>query len=102
MRLTIRSRDGFSVSMDVHREVLIGRSRFFKEKLGRRSGAHHSVEICECDDVEVYLETLVLMYCGDPVKKMVGEGVGKILGLLKVCVSLFLDFDIIIVIIRFD
>ncbi|XP_076899662.1 BTB/POZ domain-containing protein At5g60050-like [Bidens hawaiensis] len=91
VKLTIASRDGFSVSMDVHREVLIGRSQFFKEKLGRRSGAHHSVEICECDDVEVYLETLVLMYCDEPVKKMVGEGVVKILGLLKVCDALKFD-----------
>ncbi|XP_076891084.1 BTB/POZ domain-containing protein At5g60050-like [Bidens hawaiensis] len=91
VKLTISSRDGFSVSMDVHRDVLIGRSQFFKEKLGRRSGSHHSVEICECDDVEVYLETLVLMYCDDPVKKMVGEGVVKILGLLKVCDALKFD-----------
>ena len=55
VKLTITARDGFSVSMDVHREVLASRSQFFKEKLGRRSGSHHSVEICECDDVEVYL-----------------------------------------------
>ncbi|XP_023772379.1 BTB/POZ domain-containing protein At5g60050 [Lactuca sativa] len=88
VKLTITARDGFSVSMDVHREVLASRSQFFKEKLGRRSGSHHSVEICECDDVEVYLETLVLMYCDDPKKKMMGEGVSKILGLLKVCDSL--------------
>ncbi|XP_076891078.1 BTB/POZ domain-containing protein At5g60050-like [Bidens hawaiensis] len=53
--------------------------------------SHHSVEICECDDVEVYLETLVLMYCDDPVKKMLGEGVVKILGLLKVCDALKFD-----------
>ncbi|KAL4587614.1 hypothetical protein LXL04_000486 [Taraxacum kok-saghyz] len=88
VKLTITARDGFSVSMDVHREVLASRSQFFKEKLGRRSGSHHSVEICECDDVEVYLETLVLMYCDDPKKKIMGEGVSKILGLLKVCDAL--------------
>ncbi|KAD3336391.1 hypothetical protein R6Q59_028386 [Mikania micrantha] len=91
VKLTITARDGFSVSMDVHRQVLVGRSQFFKEKLGRRSGSHHSVEICECDDVEVYLETLVLMYHDDPKKKMIGEGVSKILGLLKVCDALKFD-----------
>ncbi|KVI03582.1 BTB/POZ domain-containing protein At5g60050 [Cynara cardunculus var. scolymus] len=91
VKLTITGRDGFSVSMDVHREVLASRSQFFKEKLGRRSGSHHSVEICECDDVEVYLETLVLMYCDDPKKMKMGEGVSKILGLLKVCDALKFD-----------
>ncbi|KAM0046665.1 putative chromatin remodeling & transcription regulator BTB-POZ family [Helianthus debilis subsp. tardiflorus] len=91
VKLTCRARDGFSVVMDVHREVLVGRSKFFREKLGRRSGAHHSVEICECDDVEVYLETLVLMYCDDLKKKLVGQSVGKILGLLKVCDALKFD-----------
>ncbi|XP_071720915.1 BTB/POZ domain-containing protein At5g60050-like [Rutidosis leptorrhynchoides] len=91
VKLTCTARDGFSVSMDVHREVLVGRSRFFKDKLGLRSGSHHSVEICECDDVVVYIETLVLMYCDDPKVKMVGEPVSKILGLLKVCDALKFD-----------
>nr|XP_043609391.1 BTB/POZ domain-containing protein At5g60050 [Erigeron canadensis] len=91
VKLTVTARDGYSVEMDVHKEVLMGRSRFFKDKLGRRSGAHHSVEICECDDVEVYIETLVLMYCDDPKKKMAGESVSKILGLLKVCDALKFD-----------
>lgn len=91
VKLTITGRDGFSVSMDVHRQVLVNKSQFFKEKLGRKSGAHHCVEICECEDVQVYLETLVLMYFDDPLKKMTGESVSKILSLLKVCafVSIF-------------
>ena len=48
--------DGFRVSMDVHRRVLIDRSRFFAETL--RGSVSHSVEICDCDDVEVYVETI--------------------------------------------
>lgn len=83
VRLTIAARDGFKVSMDVHRRVLIGRSRFFAEKL--KSNGSHSVEILDCDDVEVYVETLVLMYCEDLKKKLIGEDVSKVLGLLKVC-----------------
>ncbi|KAK1412726.1 hypothetical protein QVD17_34201 [Tagetes erecta] len=91
VKLTITGRDGFSVSMDVHRQVLVNRSQFFKEKLGRKSGSHHSVEICECEDVQVYLETLVLMYYDHPLKKMIGETVSKILALLKVCDALKYD-----------
>ncbi|XP_031113193.1 BTB/POZ domain-containing protein At5g60050 [Ipomoea triloba] len=90
VKLTIAARDGWpKVSMDVHRRVLAGRSRFFAEKL-RRDGSH-SVEILDCDDVEVYVETVVLMYCEDLKKKLIGEGVSKVLGLLKVSSAIMFD-----------
>lgn len=89
VRLTIAARDGFKVSMDVHRRVLIGRSRFFAEKL--KSNGSHSVEILDCDDVEVYVETLVLMYCEDLKKKLIGEDVSKVLGLLKISSAIMFD-----------
>lgn len=86
VRLTVSSRDGgFKASMNVHRRVLAARSRFFADKLGRRDGAH-SVEICECDDVEVYVEAVVLMYCEDEDmrRRLAKEEVAKVLLLLKV------------------
>ncbi|KAE9461173.1 hypothetical protein C3L33_06915, partial [Rhododendron williamsianum] len=93
VKLSISGRDGFRVSMDVHRRVLADRSRFFAAKLLRRDGVGgeggggggvlHSVEICDCDDVEVYVEAVVLMYCDDLRRKLVGEEVSKVLGLLK-------------------
>ncbi|XP_019199257.1 PREDICTED: BTB/POZ domain-containing protein At5g60050 [Ipomoea nil] len=93
VKLTIAARDGWpKVSMDVHRRVLAGRSRFFAEKL-RRSGSH-SVEILDCDDVEVYVKTVVLMYCEDLKKKLIGEGVSKVLGLLKVSSAIMFDAGI--------
>nr|GEY87461.1 hypothetical protein [Tanacetum cinerariifolium] len=93
VKLTCTARDGFSVSVNVHRDVLVSKSRFFQEKLGgvRKSWC---VEICECDDVEVYFECLVLMYSQDGQdfrNNIVGEGVDKILGLLKVCDALKFD-----------
>lgn len=72
----------FRVSIDVHRRVLAGKSRFFAEKF-RRIGAH-SVEILECDDVEVYVEAVVLMYSDDLKIKLMGMAVSKVLSLLKV------------------
>ncbi|CAK9166706.1 unnamed protein product [Ilex paraguariensis] len=93
VKLTITATDGFTVSMDVHKRVLADKSRFFAEKL-RRSGSH-SVEICEVDDVEVYVETLVLMYCEDLKRKLMGEEVSKILGLLKVSAAIMFDAGII-------
>lgn len=84
VKLTVSGRDGFKISMDVHRRVLAEKSRFFAEKLSD-GGITHSVEICDCDDVEIYVETLVLMYTHDLKKKLMGDDVTKVLGLLKVC-----------------
>lgn len=86
VRLTVVSRDGFRVSMDVHRRVLSEKSRYFAERLRGDRGVSHSVdiEISECDDLEVYVETVVLMYSEDLKKRLIGEGVDKVLGLLKV------------------
>ncbi|XVF20165.1 hypothetical protein REPUB_Repub11eG0174800 [Reevesia pubescens] len=96
IRLTVFSRDGCRVSMDVHRRVLSEKSRFFAEKLSQRieEGVSHTVEISECEDVEVYVETVVLMYCDDLKKRLIGENVNKVLALLKVSASIMFDAGI--------
>ncbi|PON95686.1 hypothetical protein TorRG33x02_085150, partial [Trema orientale] len=83
MRLTVVARDLFRVSMDVHKSVFASKSRFFAEKLCRDRGVSHSIEISDCDDVEVYVEIVVLMYYEDLKKRLIGEEVSKVLGLLK-------------------
>lgn len=88
VRLSVVGKDGFRVCVDVHKRVLAEKSRFFAEKLARRDKENremmHMVEISECDDVEVYLETLILMYCEDMKKRLLGEDLDKVLALLKV------------------
>lgn len=92
VRLTVVSRDGHRVSMDVHKRVLSEKSRFFAEKLSQRKekGVSHTVEISECDDVEVYVETVVSMYSDDLKKRLIGENVNKVLALLQVYFFLIL------------
>ncbi|XP_062081956.1 BTB/POZ domain-containing protein At5g60050 [Humulus lupulus] len=94
VRLTVVARDGFKVSMDVHKSVLASKSRFFAEKLRRDRGVSHSVEISDCDDVDVYVEAVVLMYYEDLKKRLMGEEVSKVLGLLKVCSAIMFDMGI--------
>lgn len=92
IKLTLSSRDGFSISMNVHRQILVAHSRFFAVKLSDRwtkqqitmSSSPYTVEIADCDDVEVYIETLRLMYCKDLRKKLMKEDVPRVLGILKV------------------
>ncbi|KAL3653099.1 hypothetical protein CASFOL_002780 [Castilleja foliolosa] len=94
VRLTMAARaeaeaEEFRVSMDVHRRVLVAKSRFFAEKL-RRSGTH-SVEILDCDDVVAYLEAVVLMYCDELKTKLLGMEVPKILTLLEISSAIMFD-----------
>ena len=92
IKLTLSSRDGFSVTMNVHRQILVAHSRFFSVKLTDRwakqqrttSSSPHIVEIADCEDVEVYIETLRLMYCKDLRKRLMKEDVPRVLGILKV------------------
>ena len=95
VRLTVVGRDGFRVSMEVRKTVLADKSRFFADKLRCCGGGlSHSVEISDCDDVEVYVEAVVLMHCDDlkPRLRSMAEGVPKILSLLKVCCQTHLPY----------
>lgn len=87
VRLTVIGKDGHAqISMDVHKRVLLEKSGFFRDSLkGRDQGVVvQSVEISDCDDVEVYLETLVLMYSHDLKRRLMDEDVSKVLAFLKV------------------
>ncbi|KAK8685060.1 hypothetical protein V6N13_041070 [Hibiscus sabdariffa] len=100
-KLTLSSKDGISVSMNVHRQILVAHSRFFAVKLSDRSsetngsGEPYSVEITDCDDVEVYIETLRLMYCKDLRKMLMREDVSNVLGILKVSAAIGFDAGVL-------
>lgn len=101
VKLTLSSKDGISITMCVHRQILVAHSRFFAVKLSDRwskqqmapSSSPYIVEISDCDDVEVYIETLMLMYCRDLRKKMMRQDVSRVLGILKVFVKNFVMKD---------
>lgn len=90
VKLTLSSRVGVNVSISVHRQILVAHSRFFASKLNekwasqQRNSGPYNVEIADCDDIEVYIETLRLMYCKDLRKKLMKEDVPRVLGILKV------------------
>ncbi|KAL3818034.1 hypothetical protein ACJIZ3_003939 [Penstemon smallii] len=102
VNLSLSSKDGVSVSMSVHRQILVGHSRFFASKLNekwvkqqRSSGGPYMVEIADCDDVEVYVKTLRLMYCKDLRKKLMREDVSRVLGILKVSAAIGFDAGVL-------
>ncbi|CAN8245455.1 unnamed protein product [Cochlearia groenlandica] len=103
VKLTLSSKDGISITMCVHRQILVAHSRFFAVKLSDRwskqqlppSSSPYIVEISDCDDVEVYIETLMLMYCSDLRKKMMRQDVSRVLGILKVSAAIGFDAGVL-------
>uniref|UniRef100_A0A5B7B4J4 BTB domain-containing protein n=1 Tax=Davidia involucrata TaxID=16924 RepID=A0A5B7B4J4_DAVIN len=101
VKLTLSSMDGLSVSMNVHRHILVAHSRFFAVKLSdrwskqQRTSNPYIVEIADCDDIEVYIDTLRLMYCKDLRKKLMKEDVSRVLGILKVSAAIGFDAGVL-------
>ncbi|CAN4077687.1 unnamed protein product [Withania somnifera] len=101
VKLTLSSKDGLSVCMNVHRQILVVHSRFFAVKLSekwvkqQRNSGPYIVEIADCDDIEVYIETLRLMYCKDLRRRLMKEDVSKVLGILKVSAAIGFDAGVL-------
>lgn len=101
VKLTLSSKDGLSVVISVHRQILVAHSRFFEQKLSelwlkqQRNWGPHIIEIADCDDVEVYIETLRLMYCRDLRRRLIREDVPKVLGILKVSAAIGFDAGVL-------
>ncbi|XP_030538183.1 BTB/POZ domain-containing protein At1g63850-like [Rhodamnia argentea] len=104
IKLTLSSKDGaICVPMNVHREILAANSQFFAVKLSdqwmkqqqRTTAAAPIVEIADCDDVEVYVETLRLMYCEDLRRRLMKEDVSRVLGILKVSAAIGFDAGVL-------
>ncbi|THG07442.1 hypothetical protein TEA_023984 [Camellia sinensis var. sinensis] len=84
--------DRYSVVVNIQgdpKQILVAHIRFFAVKLSdrwskqQRTSNPYIVEIADCDDVEVYIEALSLMYCKDLRKKLMKEDVTRVLGILK-------------------
>ncbi|KAJ0811164.1 putative chromatin remodeling & transcription regulator BTB-POZ family [Helianthus annuus] len=111
VKLTLSSKDGLSVCMNVHRQILVAHSRFFADKLvdiRRKVGQQgqqlrglidnsnpYIVEIADCDDIEVYIESIRLMYCKDLRRKLMKDDVPRVLGILKVSAAIGFDAGVL-------
>jgi hypothetical protein len=85
LTVMLYGKEGIAVRMSVHRDVLCHSSVFFAEKL---AGGHGSpppcVEIHDCDDAEIYVETVGLMYCDEAKHKLLKQSVPRVLRIMKV------------------
>lgn len=84
MKVVLLGKQGFAVRMSVHRSVLVENSTFFAEKLPEELPGLPCVEIDDCEDVEIYVETVGLMYCKELKQRLIKQNVSRVLRILKV------------------
>lgn len=89
LRVVLYGKDGVAVKMSVHKNILAENSTFFADKLSRQSPVS-SIEVPDCEDVEIYVETVGLMYCNDVKQRLIKQSVPRVLRILKVYSTLTL------------
>eukprot|EP00250_Pteridium_aquilinum_P016554 c23160_g1_i1 orf=905-2656(+) len=102
VRLTLSSgnKEGPSVIVNVHGQILAAHSRFFAAKLSERwskqpQDAPCVVQISDCEDLEAYVETLRLMYCSNLKRKLLKESVSRVLSILKVSAAIVFEAGVL-------
>lgn len=91
LAVMLYGKEGIAVRMSVHRDVLCESSTFFAQKLSDDShggSPMRCVEIHDCDDAEIYVETVGLMYCDEAKHKLLKQNVSRVLRIMKVAESL--------------
>ncbi|XP_054809638.1 BTB/POZ domain-containing protein At3g50780-like [Prosopis cineraria] len=83
MKLVLLGKQGFCVKLSVHRDVLKENSSFFADKLSVQSDLS-CLQIDDCEDVEIYVETVGLMYCKEMKQRLMKQSVPRILRILRV------------------
>ncbi|KAF9610001.1 hypothetical protein IFM89_019641 [Coptis chinensis] len=84
LKLFLTGKQGFSVKMSVHRTVLIENSSFFANKLSQQEPPLSCLQIGDCEDVEIYLDTVGLMYCKEMKQRLIKQSVPRVLRVLKI------------------
>lgn len=100
MKVVLFGKHGFSVKLNVHKSVIVENSSFFAEKLAELDSDLPCLKIDDCEDVDIYVETIGLMYCKDMKQRLIKQSVQRVLHILKVaeaigfssCIQSCLDY----------
>jgi hypothetical protein len=84
MKVVLLGKQGFCVKLSVHKKVLEENSRFFANKLSEEDSNLSCLEIDDCEDIEIYVETMGLMYCKEMKQRLIKQSVSRVLRILKV------------------
>lgn len=89
MKVILLGRQGFCVKLSVHKSVLVEHSRYVADKLSEQQSGSSLLEIDDCEDVEIFVETVGLMYCKEIKQRLIKQSVSRVLRILKViCINM--------------
>ncbi|VVB05253.1 unnamed protein product [Arabis nemorensis] len=99
-KVILVGKQGFCVKLSVHKKVLVDHSGLFAKKLAEKDSVFACLEIESCEDAEIYVETIGLMYCKDMKQRLLKQNVTRVLRVLKVaellgfssCIQSCLDY----------
>jgi hypothetical protein len=83
LKVVLHGKEGVAVKMIVHKNILAENSTFFADRISRQSPVS-GIEVPDCEDVEIYVETVGLMYCKDVKQRLIKQNVPRVLRILKV------------------
>ncbi|KAL3640248.1 hypothetical protein CASFOL_015216 [Castilleja foliolosa] len=83
LKIILLGKQGFAVKLSVHRNVLVECSSFFADRISEQQPVFPCIEIDNCDDVEIYVETIGLMYCRELKQRLMKQSVSRVLRILK-------------------
>ncbi|XP_057768469.1 BTB/POZ domain-containing protein At3g50780 [Salvia miltiorrhiza] len=84
LKVILFGKQGVAVKLSVHRSVLVEHSSFFASKVSGQQLVFPCLEIDNCEDAEIYVETIGLMYCRDLKQRLIKQSVSRVLRILKV------------------
>ncbi|KAL7135575.1 hypothetical protein ABFS83_11G106900 [Erythranthe nasuta] len=83
LKVILLGKQGLAVKLSVHRSVLVENSDFFARKISGQQPIFPCLEIDNCEDVEIYVETIGLMYCKELKQRLIKQSVSRVLRILK-------------------
>ncbi|XP_051117759.1 BTB/POZ domain-containing protein At3g50780 [Andrographis paniculata] len=84
LKVILLGKQGITVKLSVHRSILVENSSFFATRISEQQPVFPCLEIDNCDDVEIYAETIGLMYCQEMKQQLIKQSVPRVLRILKV------------------
>lgn len=84
IKVVLLGNQGFTVKLSTHKSVLVESSGYFANRITEHQPLLPILEIDDCEDVEIYVETVGLMYCKEIKQRLIKQSVSRVLRILKV------------------
>ncbi|KAL8117538.1 BTB/POZ domain-containing protein At3g50780-like [Apium graveolens] len=94
LKVVLFGKQGFTVKLSTHKNVLVASSSYFADKFTENHPLLPILEIDDCEDVEIYVETVGLMYCKEIKQRLIKQSVSRVLRILKVAQQMQFSFCI--------